>query len=719
MARIFGSPLVDRCSTNRDTPAAPSHDDHLARDLGPDFASQLWLHDESQFKAGMTHDHLDVWDRAILPEGRLTSLRQAVHRDTIMAWLRDGIDAERFMFPYEGAFQRKWYKARVPPPFSAENHPVETPELMSFVSREIANLVQCGAVSSSRSIPRCVLPLGVEPNKPRLILDARFVNLWCEPPEMTYDTLREFQRGVRPNDWMFSLDFKSGYHHIKLKESSRKYFGFQWEGVYYTFNVLPFGWNVTPYVFNTLSTILVAFLRERGHHSLVYLDDFGFGLPALMPEGQRAIEVWKVVALMYLVGYTISFKKSNLVPSQSMILLGFGLDSIRQRFFIPERKLKSFLALLDQAVPGGQIPVRTFQSLIGKAESLSIAAPPIRIFLRSSYDALTKALRKGLQKVTLSATVSEDLQQLRALESWDRLSTWHSEQHATFRMETDASLSGWGGTLSFGDEYREVGGVFSKDEDDEPIHVKELLAVKLSLEALSVHVKDCFLDVYTDNVIVQYTLLNGSATDLIMRAYSRTLLEFQLRHNIIIRVFRISTGDNVRADALSRAKYPTHASLDRNDHRLNPLLYAIVQQWSPKSFTLDACASAENTHLPRFISRFPSGNPNCVAVNALSYHFKREHVYVNPPWPLISALWTHFRQVGAVGVMIFPSFPSRGWFGDVLRSAVWVRRLARAGDENVFLQPSRRYQSSVGPVPWDVLVAYFDFSFLCPGVFRV
>jgi hypothetical protein len=667
----------------------------------------------------MTHDHLDVWDKAILPEGRLASLRQAVHKDTVMAWLREGIDAERFMFPFEGLYNKQWYKARIPPPFTAKNHPVETPELVSFVSREITNLVQCGAVTKSRSIPRCVLPLGVEPNKPRLILDARFVNLWCEPPEMQYDTLREFQRGIRQDDWMFSLDFKSGYHHIKLKESSRKFFGFEWEGTYYTFNVLPFGWNVSPYVFNTLSTLLAAFLRERGHHSLVYLDDFGFGLPAAMSEHDRLVMVWKVVALMYLAGYTISVKKSNLIPSKSMILLGFGMDSVRQRYFIPERKLKSFLALLGLVTCGAKIPVRSFQSLVGKAESMSLAAPPVRIFLRSAYEALAKALRRGNDSVILSETVAADLLQLKALESWDRLSTWYSEGHVTFRMETDASLRGWGGTLSFGDEYREVGGPFSADEDDEPIHVKELLAVQRSLEALTVHVRDCFLDVYTDNVIVQYTLLKGSATDLVMRAYSKTLLDFQLRQNVIIRVFRISTGDNVRADALSRAKFAPEKAFDRNDHRLNPVLYTQIQQWYKVPFTLDACASAENTHLKRFIARYPSGNPNCVAVNALSYHFKREHVYVNPPWPLISPLWTHFRQVGAVGVMVFPNLASNGWFGDVIRSAVWIRRVARAGDKDVFLQPSRKYLSSVGPVPWDVFVAHFNFSVTCPDVPRV
>ncbi len=61
--------------------------------------------------------------------------------------------------------------------------------------------------------------------------------------------------------------------------------------------------------------------------------------------------------------------------------------------------------------------------------------------------------------------------------------------------------------------------------------------------------------------------------------------------------------------------------------------------------------------------------------------------------------------------MVFPNTLTRVWFGGMTRSALWIRRLAQAGDADVFFQPSRAYLSSVGPVPWDVLVAAFDFPF--------
>lgn len=240
--------------------------------------------------------------------------------------------------------------------------------------------------------------------------------------------------------------------------------------------------------------------------------------------------------------------------------------------------------------------------------------------------------------------------------------------------------------------------------------------MKWSMEALGHLLQDCFLDLYTDNTIVESTVLKGSAKDEVMRAYSRTLLRFQLDTNVVVRVLRISTTDNKIADALSRVEYPQEEKYDRNDHMLSPAHFAKLTSWCERSFTIDACASTGNKRVHRFISRLPVSGEGCVAVNVFSYTFplradkSEEFVYVNPPWPIISGLWAHLRQCKATGVMVFPKTPSAVWFGDVLSSASWVRTLAKAGDKNVFLQPSRDYKSSVGPVPWDVLAARFDFS---------
>jgi hypothetical protein len=133
-----------------------------------------------------------------------------------------------------------------------------------------------------------------------------------------------------------------------------------------------------------------------------------------------------------------------------------------------------------------------------------------------------------------------------------------------------------------------------------------------------------------------------------MRGYSKALFDFQLRHNVVIRVFRITSEANVRADTLSRASLAASALFDRDDHRLSRTSFGELFTWV-EPFTIDAWASPENMKVTRFISRYPNSDPNCVAVGALTYNSKGEYVYVNPPWPPVSALWAHFRQVGARG----------------------------------------------------------------------
>ena len=53
-----------------------------------------------------------------------------------------------------------------------------------------------------------------------------------------------------------TFDLKSGYHHIDVHADSHTYLGFQWEGVYYVFTVLPFGSSMFLIMPQTLSQAL-------------------------------------------------------------------------------------------------------------------------------------------------------------------------------------------------------------------------------------------------------------------------------------------------------------------------------------------------------------------------------------------------------------------------------------------------------------------------------
>ena len=77
-----------------------------------------------------------------------------------------------------------------------------------------------------------------------------------------------FEKG----EWMFSFDLKSGYHHVDVAQHHRKYLGFEWGGVTYTFVVLPFGLSSAPYVFTKMMRPLVRLWRSKGIKAIVYLD---------------------------------------------------------------------------------------------------------------------------------------------------------------------------------------------------------------------------------------------------------------------------------------------------------------------------------------------------------------------------------------------------------------------------------------------------------------
>lgn len=62
------------------------------------------------------------------------------------------------------------------------------------------------------------------------------------------------------------------------------------------------------------------------------------------------------------------------------------------------------------------------------------------------------------------------------------------------------------------------------------------------------------------------------------------------------------------------------------------------------------------------------------------------------------------------GVIPISDTPTRAWFSDVISGATRIVLLATRGTPDVFFQPSRCYQSSVGTVPFNLLAVFFDFS---------
>jgi hypothetical protein len=124
-------------------------------------------------------------------------------------------------------YQLPWANGPPPAPFLQRNHPSAF-EYPSFVTEAVQNLVQTGAAMPVPFRPFIVSPLGVIPkalDKLRLILDLRFVNSFLEVPSFKYESISVVTQLAKPKDLLFSMDLKSGYHHIDVNPEFWQYLG--------------------------------------------------------------------------------------------------------------------------------------------------------------------------------------------------------------------------------------------------------------------------------------------------------------------------------------------------------------------------------------------------------------------------------------------------------------------------------------------------------------
>ena len=128
------------------------------------------------------------------------------------------------------------------------NHISCTP-FTSFISNMLVDHLRSGAISQWGKVGECtpphlILPLTVEPSKPRLLNNDRFLHFWIEHRPFSLDTVQHLPKYVHKGFYQTVSDNKSGYNYIKLHPSSHTYFGFQWRGWYFVSECIPLAGNL-------------------------------------------------------------------------------------------------------------------------------------------------------------------------------------------------------------------------------------------------------------------------------------------------------------------------------------------------------------------------------------------------------------------------------------------------------------------------------------------
>lgn len=169
----------------------------------------------------------------------------------------------------------------------------------------------------------------------RLIVNARYLNLFLDSLPFKYQKLRDILAFTEEGSFIDTWDLKSGYFHVPIHPRYRKYFAFKVVSVVIQFNVLCFSFAQACYVFTKVMQEPIVELRSRGIPVSDYIDD---GLTAAKTRA-RCLRQSTISALFFsTLGAYIGLPKCQFEPLQFLKWLGFMVDSRNQMFLLGESK---------------------------------------------------------------------------------------------------------------------------------------------------------------------------------------------------------------------------------------------------------------------------------------------------------------------------------------------------------------------------------------------
>ena len=130
----------------------------------------LLFRGSEHFRAGELHGHVDSWKE-------ITTGDPTFHQSEVLSWIEGKVSVFPFFQHFSGVFKGESYDSDFPPEKAFLNN-----VFCKVIQQNLLDRYETGAVSLLGKVgevqpPHLVLPLTMEPTKPRLNHDARSLNL--------------------------------------------------------------------------------------------------------------------------------------------------------------------------------------------------------------------------------------------------------------------------------------------------------------------------------------------------------------------------------------------------------------------------------------------------------------------------------------------------------------------------------------------------------------
>ena len=491
----------------------------------------------------------------------------------------------------------------------------------------------------------------------RPIIDLSHLNLMVLKMPFKMETLHSTLLSVRRGDWMVSIDLRDAYLQIPIHPESRKYLRFMVFGKVFQFKTLCFGLATAPQVFTRVMAPVSAILHSLGIRLRRYLDDW------LIQASSRELVLLSLRTVLRLcnsLGIVVNWEKSQLVPTQTVCYLGVILDSINFRAFPAQKRIDKLLSIGDVFLSSVEQPARSWLELLGVLSSLTQLIPGGRLPMRSFQFVLHRSWNREDpdELIRWSPEIHQDL--LWWL-SRERLEQGISLEQVSPQLDlwSDASDVGWGAHL--GDQV--ASGRWSSEELHSSINHRELLAIFYALQHFLPLVRSTSVAVYADNTTaVAYLRHQGGTRSALLNRTEQQLLRWAEVHSITLLPQFIMGRNNVLADALS---CPNQILGSEWTLKLS-VFHRLRQRWP---VMIDLFATSQNHCCLPYFS--PFHDPNSIGTDALLQRWDGWQAYAFPPYVLILAVLKKLRSSsGVLLTIIAPYWPQRPWFPELLELLV-------------------------------------------------
>ncbi|VDI11365.1 Hypothetical predicted protein [Mytilus galloprovincialis] len=212
----------------------------------------------------------------------------------------------------------------------------------------------------------------------RPVIDLSILNSYMIIPHFKMETNRSIRASILPGMWTTSLDLTDAYFHVPVCHSYRKFLRFVWNKRVYQFRALSFGLQTAPLALAKLMQVAIAHLHSQAFQIHSYLDD------SLIKELSRnSLNTDVVIRLLLSLGFLISWKKSDLIPSQDFIFLGEHYLTRQCIVRPPQEKFQNLCSKNSSvSISKKTVTARQFSQLLGLLNSLADVVPLGRLHIR-------------------------------------------------------------------------------------------------------------------------------------------------------------------------------------------------------------------------------------------------------------------------------------------------------------------------------------------------